>query len=57
MNTPEGVIELKDYFDTKVINEEDIKRMLDDYYDERGWDIEKGTPTEEKLSELGLKDN
>ena len=24
MNTPEGVIELKDYFDTKVINEEDI---------------------------------
>lgn len=54
MNTPEGVIELKDYYDTKVITEEDIKRMLDDYYDERGWDIEKGTPTEEKLSELGL---
>jgi len=57
MNTPEGVIELKDYFDTTLITEEGIKKMLDDYYDERGWDVEKGIPTEEKLNKLGLKDN
>jgi aldehyde:ferredoxin oxidoreductase len=30
--------------------------MLDDYYDERGWDIETGIPTREKLEELGLED-
>jgi aldehyde:ferredoxin oxidoreductase len=30
--------------------------MLDDYYDERGWDIQNGIPTREKLVELGLED-
>ncbi|MGM0366224.1 MAG: aldehyde ferredoxin oxidoreductase C-terminal domain-containing protein [Actinomycetota bacterium] len=55
MKTPEGVIETKDYFDTKVLTENDIKRMLDDYYDERDWDIEKGIPTDKKLAELGLE--
>jgi len=29
---------------------------LDDYYQERGWDIERGIPTERKLVELGLDD-
>jgi aldehyde:ferredoxin oxidoreductase len=29
---------------------------LDDYYDERGWDIKTGIPTEETLLELGLED-
>jgi aldehyde:ferredoxin oxidoreductase len=33
-----------------------VEKMFDDYYDERGWDIEKGIPTREKLEELGLKD-
>ena len=56
MKSPEGVIEMKDYFDTKVLTREDIKMMLDDYYDERGWDIEKGIPTREKLIQLGLED-
>ncbi len=32
----------------------DIVQILDDYYIERGWDMEKGIPTKEKLAELGL---
>ena len=28
--------------------------MLDEYYSERGWDIESGIPTKKKLRELGL---
>jgi len=31
-------------------------KFLDDYYEERGWDVERGIPTREKLLELGLKD-
>ena len=30
--------------------------FLDDYYDERGWDIKTGIPTPQKLRELGLVD-
>jgi len=29
--------------------------MLDSYYEERGWDIQKGVPTKMKLIELGLE--
>jgi aldehyde:ferredoxin oxidoreductase len=29
--------------------------LLDDYYQARGWDVETGNPTQEKLDELGLK--
>lgn len=31
-----------------------FNQMLDEYYEERGWDIRKGTPTKEKLTALGL---
>jgi aldehyde:ferredoxin oxidoreductase len=55
MDSPEGTIETHDYFNTKVIEKEDAEQILDDYYDERGWDIAKGTPTQEKLKELGLE--
>ncbi len=55
MDTPEGRIEMKDYFNTKVVTEEDAEKLLDDYYDERGWDIRNGTPTLAKLTELGLE--
>lgn len=33
---------------------EEFKRMLDDYYNVRGWDVESGLPTEKKLKELEL---
>lgn len=33
---------------------EEFNRMLDDYYNVRGWDINTGLPTKGKLRELGL---
>ncbi len=45
---------LVDWFGRRV-STADIQQMLDDYYDERGWDIEKGVPTRDKLFELGLE--
>ncbi len=47
---------MMDYYRTKVLTREDVERWLDDYYDERGWDIKKGIPTKEKLLELGLEE-
>jgi aldehyde:ferredoxin oxidoreductase len=38
----------------QVISKEDLKNMLDEYYAARGWDIRTGTPTRERLTELGL---
>jgi aldehyde:ferredoxin oxidoreductase len=46
--------ELKDYFQTKTLTKEDIMGLLDDYYDERGWDPKTGCPTRETLEALGL---
>jgi aldehyde:ferredoxin oxidoreductase len=43
-----------DFFGTKVLTAVDMEKMSDDYYDERGWNIEKGIPTRDKLTELGL---
>ena len=37
------------------MTEEVLDRMLDDYYEERGWDKKSGLPTPEKLAELGLE--
>lgn len=54
MKTPEGEEVTTDYFRTKVLTREDFKRILEDYYDERGWDKNKGIPTSEKLKELKL---
>ena len=47
---------MMDYFGKKQITREDSEDMLSDYYDEHGWDVEKGIPTKEKLIELGLED-
>lgn len=46
---------MMDYFEKKRITREDTEQMLSEYYDEHGWDVEKGIPTKEKLEELGLK--
>ena len=45
---------LCDYFGTPL-SREDCERLLDDYYDERGWD-RRGNPTREILEDLGLGD-
>lgn len=50
-----GTLELCDYFGTPL-SREDCEKLLDDYYDERGWDIETGLPTEKTLIKYGLEE-
>jgi len=38
----------------QFISNDDLKLMLDEYYTERGWEINTGAPTRGKLTELGL---
>ena len=40
----------------RPVSVDTFNRMLDEYYEERGWDIRKGIPTKEKLTELDLAD-
>ena len=54
MESPEGTIEMQDYYQTKTLTKEDTDRILDDYYEERGWNPKTGTPTPERLRELDL---
>jgi aldehyde:ferredoxin oxidoreductase len=37
------------------ISKDDLKQMLDEYYTARNWDLNTGSPTREKLKELGLE--
>jgi len=50
----ESEYQLKDYFLSTVLNRQDVERLLDDYYDERGWDKKTSVPAAPKLKELGL---
>ena len=45
---------LKDYFSTTDLTKKDVGQLLDDYYDEHGWDKKTSLPTAKKLKELGL---
>ena len=44
----------KDYYEKVEITEKMVYGLLDDYYEERGWDAETGIPTRSTLEELGL---
>jgi aldehyde:ferredoxin oxidoreductase len=46
---------LQDYF-RNPLSRKDCEKILDDYYDELGWDIKLGIPTKKRLVELGLTD-
>ena len=50
----EGERYLTDWFGRRLTRE-DLEGMLDNYYEERGWDIQRGMPTKSKLTELGLE--
>jgi aldehyde:ferredoxin oxidoreductase len=39
-----------------VIKKSNFNKMLDDYYECRGWEMESGVPTRETLEKLDLKD-
>lgn len=45
---------LSDYARSHRITREELNSLLDGYYEERGWDLEKGWPTRTKLVEAGL---
>jgi len=47
---------MMDYYRTRYITREDVIKLLDDYYETRGWDVEKGIPTQASLKKLGLDD-
>lgn len=49
-----GEIRLRDYFG-KSLQHKDLEKMLDDYYDERGWSIDEGIPSEKKLKDLEIE--
>jgi aldehyde:ferredoxin oxidoreductase len=46
---------LSDYFGTPL-SKEDCEKLLEDYYDERGWDKKTGIPTAKTLKGLALDD-
>ncbi len=57
IKTPDGQLKyMTDYYNVKKLTRRDIEQWLDDYYDERGWDIKTGLPTREKLKECGLEE-
>jgi aldehyde:ferredoxin oxidoreductase len=43
-----------EYLSDRPLSPDDVERMMDDYYDEQGWDSQTGIPTPERLNELGL---
>jgi aldehyde:ferredoxin oxidoreductase len=48
-------LKLKDFYGTTEITKELANQILDDYYDERGWNIVDGIPNSNKIKELGLE--
>jgi len=54
--TRDGEVSIMDYYKTTALTQKDLECMLDDYYDERGWEKKTGAPTSAKLKELGLED-
>ncbi|MHA1373567.1 MAG: aldehyde ferredoxin oxidoreductase N-terminal domain-containing protein [Promethearchaeota archaeon] len=50
----ENELEFYDFYGNVKINRDIANQLLEDYYDERGWDKEIGTPSSYKLKELGL---
>ncbi|MCX8175937.1 MAG: hypothetical protein N3E48_01735 [Candidatus Bathyarchaeota archaeon] len=49
-------IYLMDYFKTRKLTEEDVEKLLEDYYVERGWNPKTGKPEKWKLVKLGLEE-
>ena len=49
-------IYLMDYYRTKKLTKEDVIKLVEDYYHERGWDPSTGIPTREKLIALELEE-
>jgi aldehyde:ferredoxin oxidoreductase len=55
LNYGKSTFEMLDFFGEVKITPEIAYQLLDDYYNERGWDGITGNPTKDKLKELGLE--
>jgi aldehyde:ferredoxin oxidoreductase len=51
----ENILKIKDFFGEVKITPKVANQLLDDYYEERGWDKSNGLPTKSKIEELGLQ--
>jgi aldehyde:ferredoxin oxidoreductase len=51
----ENNLVLQDYYGRKELGLEDVDQLLNDYYDEHGWCLPHGIPTENKVKELDLQ--
>jgi len=47
--------QMTDYYGTATLTPKDMEDLLDDYYDERGYNRQTGLPTLARLKELGLE--
>ncbi len=54
INTPDRKEALTDYHRIRELSREDVLKLLNDYYDERGWDKKSGIPGKNKIRVLGL---
>jgi aldehyde:ferredoxin oxidoreductase len=68
-NAREGITRKDDYLPPRLtedtlpdgpskgqrIPREELERMLDDYFELRGWDTKTGVPTQQKLKQLGIE--
>jgi aldehyde:ferredoxin oxidoreductase len=43
-----------EYLSGQPLTYDDVEQMMDDYYDEQGWDRKTGIPSSKRLKELGL---
>ncbi|MBD3255703.1 MAG: hypothetical protein GF383_11470 [Candidatus Lokiarchaeota archaeon] len=51
----ENKLEFQDFYGGIKITKGIANQLLDDYYDERGWNKDDGLPSNEKLEDLGLR--
>ena len=49
------VLKFQDFFGETTITPDIANQLLNDYYNERGWDKITGNPTQDKIIELGLE--
>ena len=51
----ENKLEFYDFYGNVKIDLDLANQLIDDYYNERGWEIDNGLPSDSKLRELGLE--
>jgi aldehyde:ferredoxin oxidoreductase len=55
LNYGPNELKMKDFYGTTEITQEIANQLLEDYYNERGWNIADGIPSHSKINELNLE--